>query len=282
MNTSHMNEPATTLAPAPERHTGNVVSDTLVIAKRNLLRILRTPQLIVFNSIQPIMFTLLFRYVFGGSIPLPPPWKYVDYLIPGIIVQTTLFGGAGTAIAMAEDIKQGIIDRFRSLPMSRGAVLAGRTIADLVRLLFVIVLLVIVGSAVGFRFHNGFLPGLLAIALCILFGFAFLWFFAFMGMAAKDTETAQLMSFLPIFPLTFASSIFTRIQTMPGWLQVFARNQPVTKAVNAVRALTQGHDRMLKIGYPEATGTLVIQAVIWCVVIATVFATLAINRYRKG
>jgi ABC transporter DrrB family efflux protein len=276
-----MNATVTNLAPAPERHTGNVVSDTLVIAKRNLLRILRTPQLIVFNSIQPIMFTLLFRYVFGGSIPLPG-MKYVDYLIPGIIVQTTLFGGAGTAIAMAEDIKQGIIDRFRSLPMSRSAVLAGRTLADVVRLLFVIFLLVVVGMLVGFRFHNGVGPAALALLICLVFGFSFLWFFAFMGMAVKDTETAQVAAFLPVFPLAFASSIFTRIQTMPGWLQVFARNQPVTKAVNAVRGLTQGHARMAKLGYPEATSTLVIQALIWCVAITAVFATLAINRYRKG
>jgi ABC transporter DrrB family efflux protein len=273
--------PSTALAPAPVRHTGNVLSDTVVIAKRNLLRILRTPQLIVFNSIQPIMFTLLFRYVFGGSIPLPG-MKYVDYLIPGIIVQTTLFGGAGTAIAMAEDIKQGIIDRFRSLPMSRSAVLAGRTLADVVRLMFVIFLLVVVGTLVGFRFHNGFFPAALAMVLCLVFGFSFLWFFAFMGMAVKDTETAQVAAFLPVFPLAFASSIFTRIQTMPGWLQVFARNQPVTKCVNAVRALTQGHDRMVKLGYPEATSTLVIQAIIWCIIITAVFATLAINRYRKG
>jgi ABC transporter DrrB family efflux protein len=272
---------STTLSPAPERHTGNMLSDTVVIAKRNLLRILRTPQLIVFNSIQPIMFTLLFRYVFGGSIPLPG-MKYVDYLIPGIIVQTTLFGGAGTAIAMAEDIKQGIIDRFRSLPMSRPAVLAGRTLADVVRLLFVIILLVIVGTLVGFRFHNGFGPAIVAMLLCLVFGFSFLWFFAFMGMAVKDTETAQVAAFLPVFPLAFASSIFTRVQSMPGWLQVFARNQPVTKCVNAVRALTQGHDRMVKLGYPEATSSLVIQAVIWCIVITAVFSTLAVSRYRKG
>jgi ABC transporter DrrB family efflux protein len=272
---------STTLSPAPERHTGNMLSDTVVIAKRNLLRILRTPQLIVFNSIQPIMFTLLFRYVFGGSIPLPG-MKYVDYLIPGIIVQTTLFGGAGTAIAMAEDIKQGIIDRFRSLPMSRPAVLAGRTLADVVRLLFVIFLLVVVGTLVGFRFHNGVGPAVVALVLCLIFGFSFLWFFAFMGMAVKDTETAQVAAFLPVFPLAFASSIFTRIENMPGWLQVFARNQPVTKAVNAVRALTQGRERMVKLGYTESATSLVVQALIWCAVITAVFSTLAVSRYRKG
>ena len=267
--------------PAPARKAGNFLSDSLVIGKRNLLRILRTPQLIVFNAIQPIMFTLLFRYVFGGSIPLPG-MSYVDYLIPGIIVQTTLFSGAGTSIAMAEDIKGGIIDRFRSLPMARAAVLAGRTLADVARLIFVVLLLVAVGMLVGFRFHNGFLPGVAAVLLCVLFGFAFLWFFAFMGMSVKDVETAQVASFLPIFPLVFASSIFTRIQTMPHWLQLFARNQPVTKTANAVRALTQGHDHMVALGYNEGTGTLVVQAIVWCLIIVAVFAPLAINRYRKG
>jgi ABC-type multidrug transport system permease subunit len=118
--------------------------------------------------------------------------------------------------------------------------------------------------------------------LCLLFGFAFLWFFAFIGMTVKDTETAQVAAFLPVFPLAFASSIFTQIKTMPGWLQVFARNQPVTQCVNAVRALTQGHDRMVKLDYPESTRALVVKAVIWCVIIVAVFAPMAINRYRKG
>jgi ABC transporter DrrB family efflux protein len=272
---------STTVAAAP-RSPGHFLTDTVVIAKRNLTKVMRTPQLIFFNSVQPIMFTLLFRYVFGGSIPMPPPWRYVDYLIPGIIVQTSLFGGAGTAIAMAEDIKGGIIDRFRSLPMSRAAVLSGRTFADVVRLLFVIALLFVVGMAVGFRFHNGVGPAVVAVVLCLLFGFAFLWFFAFIGMTVKDTETAQVAAFLPVFPLAFASSIFTQISTMPGWLQVFARNQPVTQCVNAVRALTQGHDRMVQLGYPESTSSLVVKAVIWCVIIVAVFAPLAINRYRKG
>jgi ABC transporter DrrB family efflux protein len=271
---------STSVAAAP-RSPGHIISDSIVIAKRNLTKVMRTPQLIFFNSVQPIMFTLLFRYVFGGSIQLPGI-RYVDYLIPGIIVQTSLFGGAGTAIAMADDIKGGIIDRFRSLPMSRAAVLAGRTFADVVRLLFVIALLFIVGMAVGFRFHNGFGPAVVAVVLCLIFGFAFLWFFAFIGMTVKDTETAQVAAFLPVFPLAFASSIFTRIQNMPGWLQVFARNQPVTKCVNAVRALTQGHDHMVQLGYPESTSKLVLQALIWCVIIVAAFAPLAINRYRKG
>ena len=271
---------STSVSAAPRR-PGNFLTDTIVIAQRNLIKVLRTPQLIIFNSIQPIMFTLLFRYVFGGSIPIPG-FKYVDYLIPGIIVQTSLFGGAGTAIAMAEDIKAGIIDRFRSLPMARAAVLAGRTLADVVRLFFVVALLFIVGTAVGFRFHNGFGPAIIAVVLCLLFGFAFLWFFAFIGMSVKDTETAQVAAFLPVFPLAFASSIFTPVRNMPGWLQVFARNQPVTKCVNAVRALTQGHEKMAQIGYPESTSKLVVQALIWCVIIVAVFAPLAINRYRKG
>jgi ABC transporter DrrB family efflux protein len=227
------------------------------------------------------MFTLLFRYVFGGAIQIPN-WDYVDYLIPGIIVQTTLFAGAGTSIIMAEDVKNGIIDRFRSLPMSRAAVLTGRALADLVLLAFVVVLLVAVGSAVGFRFHNGFTSGLLAVLLCTFFGFSFLWFFAFVGMTMKDVQTAQVASFLPIFPFAFASSIFSRVETMPGWLQVFARNQPVTKVVDAVRMLTQGKEKMGLIGITDSTASLVTTSLLWCAGLTLVFASLAIWRYRKG
>ena len=180
---------ATTTAPVSNspipvtRAHGNGVTDTLIIAKRNLLRIVRTPQYLVFSSIQPVMFVLLFRYVFGGSIQ-PPGYtgRYADYLLPGLLVQLTLFGGAATAVGLSEDMQKGMVDRFRSLPMSRSAVLAGRTIADIARSLFVLLLLLAVGSAVGFRFHNGFFGALGAIALALTVGFAFSWFFAFIGM----------------------------------------------------------------------------------------------------
>jgi ABC transporter DrrB family efflux protein len=247
-----------------------IFADALVIARRNLTRIARTPQLLVFATIQPVMFVLLFRYVFGGSIHVPGI-NYVDYLIPGIIVQTVVFGATSTAVGLSEDMSKGIIDRFRSLPMSRSAVLAGRTIADLARNVFVVLLMIVVGLAVGFRFHNGFLPAVAAVFVALLLGYCLSWVFAFIGLTVADPETAQIAGFLPIFPLVFASSVFTSIQSMPGWLQAFAKVQPITRAANAVRALTEGG--------PVATD--LIWTVVWSIAILAVFAPLAVRRYRK-
>ena len=245
--------------------------DAMVIAKRNLIRIARTPQLLVFATIQPVMFVLLFRYVFGGSINVPGI-SYVDYLIPGIIVQTVVFGATSTAVGLSQDMSNGIIDRFRSLPMSRSAVLAGRTIADLVRNVFVVLLMVVVGTAVGFRFHNGFIPAVVAIFVALLLGYCLSWVFALIGLSVPDPESAQLAGFLPIFPLVFASSVFTSVKSMPGWLQAFAKVQPITRAANAVRALTEGG--------PIATDLT--WTILWSMAILVVFAPLAVRRYRKG
>jgi len=246
-------------------------ADAMVIARRNLIRIARTPQLLVFATIQPVMFVLLFRYVFGGAINVPGT-TYVDYLIPGIIVQTVVFGATSTAVGLSQDMSNGIIDRFRSLPMARSAVLAGRTIADLVRNVFVVILMVLVGTAVGFRFHNGFGPAVAAVLVALLLGYCLSWVFALVGLSVPDPESAQLAGFLPVFPLVFASSVFTSVGTMPGWLQSFAKVQPVTRAANTVRALTQGG--------PVATNLL--WTVLWSVAILAVFAPLAVRRYRKG
>ncbi len=248
-----------------------IVTDSLLVAKRNLIRIRRTPQLLVFATIQPVMFVLLFRYVFGGAIRVAGS-SYVDYLIPGIIVQTVVFGATNTAVGLSQDLSTGIIDRFRSLPMARSAVLAGRTLADLVRNVFVVILMILVGELVGFRFHNGFLPGLGAVGVALLLGFALSWAFALVGLTVSDPETAQLAGFLPIFPLVFASSVFTPIASMPGWLQAFAKVQPITRAANTVRALTQGG--------PITKNLL--WTVVWSVGLLTVFATLAVRRYRRG
>ena len=247
-----------------------IFADAVVIARRNLTRIARTPQLLVFATIQPIMFVLLFRYVFGGAIHVPGI-SYVDFLIPGIIVQTVVFGATSTAVGLSEDMSKGIIDRFRSLPMSRSAVLAGRTIADLVRNVFVVLLMIVVGTAVGFRFHNGLLPAVAAVFVALLLGYALSWVFALIGLTVADPETAQLAGFLPVFPLVFASSVFTSIQTMPGWLRAFANVQPITRAANTVRALTQGG--------PVATNLL--WTILWSIAILAVFAPLAVRRYRK-
>ena len=245
--------------------------DAVVIARRNLIGIARTPQLLVFATIQPILFVLLFRYVFGGAIDVPGV-SYVDYLIPGIIVQTVVFGATSTAVGLSEDMSKGIIDRFRSLPMSRSAVLGGRTIADLVRNVFVVLLMIAVGTAVGFRFHNGFLPAVAAVFVALLLGYCLSWVFAFIGLTVADPESAQLAGFLPIFPLVFASSVFTSTESMPGWLQAFAKVQPITRAADTVRALTQGG--------PVAAN--LIWTLLWSIAILAVFAPLAVRRYRHG
>lgn len=248
--------------------------DSAIVTRRNLIRMGRLPQAVFFNSVQPVMFVLLFRYVFGGAINTGG--EYVNYLIPGILVQTTLFGGAGTCIGLSEDMSKGIIDRFRSLPMARSAVLTGRILADGVRNLFVIGLMVGVGSAVGFRFNNGFLPAIASIGVLLLFGMSFSWMFALIGLTVKDAESAQIASFLPIFPLTFAASTFVPLKSMPSWLQAFARNQPVSHAVNAVRGLTQGSS---KLGINLAND--VVLTLVWGGGIAIFFAFFAIRRYRR-
>jgi ABC-2 type transport system permease protein/oleandomycin transport system permease protein len=244
--------------------------DIAAVTRRNLIRVARTPQLLVFSTIQPVMFVLLFRYVFGGAIH-PPGVAYVDYLMPGIFVQSTLFGGGSTAVGLSEDLRSGIIDRFRSLPMARSAVLAGRTFADLARNVFVMLLMVVVGMAVGFRFHNGFVSAVAALVLILAFAYAFSWLFAVVGLAVKDPETAQVAGFIPLFPLVFASSAFVPVQTMPGWLQGFANVQPVSVTISAARALVLG----------GPVFHFVWQSVAWTVLILAITVPLAVAQYRK-
>jgi ABC-2 type transport system permease protein/oleandomycin transport system permease protein len=246
-------------------------SDAIVIARRNLLTIIRTPQLLVFSTIQPVMFVLLFRYVFGGAIHVPTK-SYASFLLPGVFVQTVVFGSTTAAVALAYDLKGGIVDRFRSLPMARSAVLAGRTAADAVRNLFVILLMVLVGYAVGFRFQGGVLAAMGAMGIALLFGYAFSWFFAMVGLLVRDPETAQVAGFVPLFPLVFASSIFVSPQTMPSWLRAFAQHQPITAVANAVRGLSLG----------TATTSDVVTALLWIAAMLVIFAPLATWRYRKG
>src|SRR5438309_1483357 len=219
-----------------------VVSDALAMTRRNLLRYVRLPNLLVFSTIQPVMFVLLFAYVFGGAIKgaLPQGVKYINFLMPGIFVQTVIFGSMQTGVGLADDLSKGLVDRFRSLPMARSAVLAGRTSSDMIRNVFVVLLMTAVGMAIGFRFHGGFLPAIAGLGLAVLFGLAFSWISAFIGMSVRDPEAAQAAGFVWVFPLIFASSAFVPVQSMPGWLQVFARNNPLSHTVNAIRALTQG------------------------------------------
>src|SRR5438477_6343702 len=212
------------------------VSDALAVTQRNLIAYTRIPEMMVFSSIQPIMFVLLFRYVFGGAIPVPG-YTYVGYLMPGIFVQTVCFGAIYTGIGLAEDLGKGIVERFRSLPMARSAVLAGRTTADLCRNIFVVLIMTVVGVAVGFRTGTGFLSFMAGVFILLAFAYALSWGSAIVGLSARNAETAQAMAFPLIFPLTFASSAFAPVSSMPAWLQALVRNQPVTIVIDACRPL---------------------------------------------
>jgi len=246
-------------------------SDVTTIAQRNLMAVVRIPSALVFVIIQPVMFVLLFRYVFGGAITAPGT-SYVNFLIPGILVQTTVFGAVGTAIGLAEDLQRGLIERFRALPMARMAVLGGRTIADLARNILILVVITIVGFGVGFRPGGGIVAYLQASFVMLFFSYCVSWGFAFIGLAAPNSETAQAMTFPLIFPITFASSIFVPVQTMPGWLQVFARNQPVSQAAESVRGLM--------LGTPHGNSTWI--TLIWALVALATLAPLATRRYRRA
>ena len=247
-------------------------ADALTITWRNLLNIRRNPQLLVFATIQPIIFVLMFRYVFGGAIAVPGVEHYVDYLMPGIFVQTVVFGSLTTGVGLADDLQKGLIERFRSLPMARSAVLVGRTLADLVRNVFVVLLMSVMGFIVGWHIRTSAIGLLAGLALVVAFAYSLSWLFAIVGMSVPDGETAQAASFPLLAPLVFASSAFVPLKSMPGWLQAFASRQPVSIVVNAVRALTYG----------GPTKTYVIQSIVWITGIIAVCAPLAIAKYRQS
>ena len=215
------------------------VTDAAVVTGRNLRHFVREPGLLVFSTIQPIMFVVLFVYVFGGAIEgsLPAGVSYVDFLLPGIFVQSVTFRATQTAVGLSQDLERGVIDRFRSMPMARSAVLVGRTLADLVRNILIIALMIVVGYIVGFRFHGGVGGALASIALVAAFGFALSWIFAFVALTVRGAEAAQTAGFVVIFPLVFASSIFVPLSTLPGWLEAIAKVSPVTLTANAARSL---------------------------------------------
>ena len=245
-------------------------SDTFVLAKRNLARIPRQPDLLIAYTVQPVMFVLLFVFVFGGAIQTPG-FEYVDFLMPGIIVQSTAFGGFVTALGLAEDVKKGLIDRFRSLPMSRGAVLLGRTFSDVALNCLSLVVLFAVGFAAGFNFIDASVLDVVAgIVLCLLLGYAFSWIFALVGLYSSSPETANAIGFTLIFPLTFASSVFVPVESMPDGLRQFAEANPFTTISDAVRSLW--------LGTPAHTD--VWMAFVWCTVLTAIFAPLAVARYR--
>ena len=245
--------------------------DTMVLAKRNLLRIPRQPDLLIAYTIQPVMFVLLFVYVFGGAISTPG-FDYVDFLMPGIIVQSIAFGGFVTALGLSEDVKKGLIDRFRSLPMSRAAVLLGRTISDVALNVLSLVVLFAVGFLAGFNFIDATGWEILGgIFLCLLLGYAFSWIFALIGLYSSAPETANAIGFTLIFPLTFASSVFVPVESMPDGLRQFAEANPFTTISDAVRSLWLG----------TPANTDVWMSFVWCVVLIAIFAPLAVARYRS-
>lgn len=247
-----------------------LATDTLVIAERNLVRLPRTPDLLLAFTVQPVMFVLLFVYVFGGAISTPG-YDYADFLIPGIIVQNIAFGGFATALGLCEDLSKGLVDRFRSLPMSRAAVLAGRTLADVVTNLVALVTLLATGLIIGFSFDANAVEILGGVALLLLFGFAFSWVFALLGTLVSSPEAANSLGFLAVFPLTFISSAFVPVESMPAGLETFAEVNPFTVLCDAMRGL-----------WLDAPGGSVWGAVAWSVAIVAVFAPLATRRYRKA
>jgi ABC-2 type transport system permease protein/oleandomycin transport system permease protein len=283
MTTTTTTVDGTAPAPAPSRAVSNhlprtaAITDAMVIAGRNLKDLVRTPQLIVFSVVQTVMFLLLFRFVFGGSIHIPG-LSYVNFIVCGFMAQIAIFDGFGVAIAMAEDSKSGLIDRFRALPMARSAVVGGRAGADLLRQAALVVIVLAVGFAVGFTVEGSWLGVLGAIGLCVVWGFAMFWVFAAIGLFVRDTETAQAAT-TPFFILVFVSSSVILVDNLPGWLQPFARNQPLTQVVNAVRGLVEG-DAGAALS-PGSTGHYVILSLIWCAAITLVFAPLAVYAYRR-
>jgi ABC transporter DrrB family efflux protein len=248
-----------------------LVSDTLVIAERNLVRLPRAPDLLIAFTVQPVMFVLLFVYVFGGAISTPG-YTYVDYLIPGIIVQNIAFGGFVTALGLNEDLHKGLIDRFRSLPMARSAVLAGRTLSDVVTNFLSVIVLIVTGLIIGFSFHASALEIVGGMVLLLVFGYAFSWVFALLGLIASSPESANSIGFLAVFPLTFISSAFVPVNSMPAALQWFAEINPFTVVVDAMRALWVG----------APAGNYVWGAFVWSFVILAIFAPLAVARYRRA
>jgi ABC transporter DrrB family efflux protein len=278
----------TTLTPTPVAAVEDLdrvpfrqaVTGTMVITKRNLLRNVRLPQLLLFATIQPVMFLLLFNFVFGGAIggSLPQGFEYIQWLMPGLLIQIAAFGSGQTALGLVEDLDKGVIDRFRSLPMARSAVLTGRTLADLVRNAFVLTLMLSVGFLIGFRWETGPLSFLAGLGLALAFAYALSWVMATIGFVVRNPEAVQSAVFLPVFPLVFASSVFLPTETMPDWLRAFADNQPITIIANAIRGLMLGGDT-LPAGQTVSGQVLI--SLLWIGGITLIFSILAVRQYRR-
>ncbi len=248
------------------------LSDAATLTRRDLLVWFRNPAFLFFTIIQPIMFVLLFRYVFGGAIPVHVPGGYVNFLMPGIIAQSAAFASFGTAISLARQLQKGVIDRYRAMPMARSAVLLGRLAADTLRLTVTVLVILGVGYGVGFRFNNGVLPAVIMLVFGVAFGVTICTVSAYVGLAIKDEESVGSFGLVWLFPLTFVSAAFVPVQSMPGWLQAFASNQPVTIVIDEMRALA--------LGGPLALHAW--QSVVWLAGIAAVFVPLAVRAYKRA
>lgn len=281
--TTTLTHPSAALAPMagviarPARAGASFTTAAGAYAGRTIRQFVRTPQLLVVNSAISVMFLLIFRYVFGGAIGTGPV-RYVDFLIPGLAATGAFFGGTGAAVGVASDVEAGTYDRLRSLPISRTAVLVGRSAADTALGAWGLFVTVVVGFAVGFRFHGSPLDALVAIGLCVLFAAAFTWPFIWMGLIAGNEQAANGMGFLA-FPLVFVSSLYVPVASMPGWLRGFAEHQPVTMMIDSVRALALDDDAAALL--PHSSGWYVLRAVAWSVAIAAVFAPLAVRRFAR-
>ena len=257
-------------AAAPPVPRFRLLADTATVAGRNLRRLVRVPTLIAFATVQPVLFVVLFTYAWGGAIQTPGADTYIDYALPGIWVLAIAFGASQTGVALADDLATGMIDRFRALPMTRGAVLAGRVAADAVRNLFVLVLMTGVGHAIGFRFHAGVAAASAALGLALAIGVAFSWMFALLGLLVRDAESAGIGGLLAVIPLIFTSSTFVPVATFPGWLEAFADVNPITITVDALRVLCLGGPTAVPLG----------QAAVWLAAILAVAVPSAVLRYR--
>jgi|ERR1017187_803309 ABC-2 type transport system permease protein/oleandomycin transport system permease protein len=247
------------------------IADTAVLTRRNLLVWVRMPSFLIITVVQPIIFVLLFRFVFGGAIKVTNPGGYVEYLMPGIIAQTAAMASIATAIALARTMSRGIVDRYRSMPMARPAFLGGRLTADAVRILVTLIMIMVIGYLVGFRFRAGWQAAIAMMGLALAFGVAMCCVMAFTGLAIRNEEAVQGYGLVWLFPLTFVSSAFVPVASMPGWLQPFARNQPVTVVIDAMRALT--------LGGPVASSAW--KAVAWILGITVVFMLLSVRSYTR-
>jgi ABC-2 type transport system permease protein len=270
--------PIRTLDLPRPTHAAGALTTTLGVARRTVLRNVRNPQVFILGMVQGAMFLLIFRYVFGGAITTNGV-RYVDFLVPGFVGTGVLFSGMTASIGAAGDLQEGFFDRLRSLPVPRVAIAAGRVLADTILATIGLTVTTLVGFAMGFRTSAPLGGLLLAVALCVFAAFAFTWLFVLLGLIAGNPQAAQSLGLL-VFPFTFVSSAFVPVESMPGWMQAFARNQPLTQIVSAVRAFTLGDDAQRVLGH--SAGYFASRSLVWCALFIVVFAPLAARRYQRG